>query len=221
MRKRDIAILNDLQRFRCLTRDDLIDLHFNNLKNPVTCCNTVLKRLRRDGLIDVNTNHQPYLYFPSPLPIKKDSTKIPHFLKIVEFYRNARKYEVPKTFIVEPKYGKGYMEPDAFMIWKRAPFFVEIQRSVYSSKVMNEKVKRYEQYYLSNEWHNETWQPVNKKVFPAVILITDTRYNIDSPYIRFYQVPNLSELVHMFEPKKETKIEIKPGSTNLKLNTGN
>ncbi len=164
MRKRDLAIIRDLERFRCLTRDDIIDLHFSRLKQPVTCCNTVLKRLRRDGYIEVNTNHQPYLYFPSPASIKKDSTKIPHFLKIVEFYKSLLKFEEPKTFIVEPKYGKGYMEPDAFMIWKRAPFFVEIQRSVYSARVMDEKVKRYEEYFFSNEWQQEAWQPQNKKV---------------------------------------------------------
>lgn len=217
MRKRDLAIIRDLERFRCLTRDDIIDLHFSRLKQPVTCCNTVLKRLRRDGYIEVNTNHQPYLYFPSPASIKKDSTKIPHFLKIVEFYKSLLKFEEPKTFIVEPKYGKGYMEPDAFMIWKRAPFFVEIQRSVYSARVMDEKVKRYEEYFFSNEWQQEAWQPQNKKVFPAVIIITDTRYNIESSYIRFFQVANISELVSMFESKNQN---IKISGSSLKLKSG-
>ena len=217
MRKRDLAIIRDLERFRCLTRDDIIDLHFSRLKQPVTCCNTVLKRLRRDGYIEVNTNHQPYLYFPSPASIKKDSTKIPHFLKIVEFYKSLLKFEKPKTFIVEPKYGKGYMEPDAFMIWKRAPFFVEIQRSIYSARVMDEKVKRYEEYFFSNEWQQEAWQPQNKKVFPAVIIITDTRYNIESSYIRFFQVANISELVSMFESKNQN---IKISGSSLKLKSG-
>jgi hypothetical protein len=109
MKKRDLAILNDLQRFRCLTRNDIIELHFSNLKQPVTCCNTVLKRLSRDGYIEVSTKQQPYIYFYAPCPIKKDSTKIPHFLKIVEFYKSLLKYEEPKSFIVEPKFGKGFM----------------------------------------------------------------------------------------------------------------
>lgn len=213
MRTRDLMILNDLQRFRCMTRDDIIALHFNDLKQPVSCCNTVLKRLRRDGYIEVSKERQPYIYFPSPAGIKKESTKIPHFLQIVLFYKNVKKYEDPKTFIVEPKYGKGYMEPDAFMIWKRGPFFVEIQRSVYSDKVMKEKVKRYEDYFLSNEWQQESWQPANKKVFPAVIVLSDTRYKIESSYIKFYQVPNITTLVNMFEPK------IISGNNVLKLKT--
>jgi Replication-relaxation len=209
MKTRDMAILNDLQRFRCLTRDDIIDLHFQGLKQPVTCCNTVLKRLRRDGFIEVNKDRKPYIYFPAPAGIKKDSAKIPHFLKIVEFYKGALRFEQPKTFIVEPKYGKEYMEPDAFMIWKRAPFFVEIQRSVYSDKVMQEKVRRYEAYYHSREWEKEPWQPANKKIFPTVIVITDTRYRMESQYTKFIQVANIAQLVSMFEPKSaEIKIKI-------------
>lgn len=216
MKKRDLAILNDLQRFRCLTRDDIIDLHFSQLKQPVTGCNTVLKRLRRDGQIEVNTNHHPYTYFISPSPIKKDSAKIPHFLQIVAFYKSLLKYQIPQSFIVEPKYGKGYMEPDAFMIWKRAPFFVEIQRSIYSDKIMQEKIKRYEDYYISKKWEEENWQPQSKKVFPTVIVITNTRYQLDSEYINFHQVETIDQLVHMFEPKKE-EITVKTTSLKLKI----
>lgn len=214
MKKRDLAILKDLERFRVMDRDSIIDLHFKGLKQPITCCNTVLKRLRRDGYIEVNMNQQPYLYFSNPSPIKKDSTKIPHFLKIVEFYRQTKKYNCPKIFIVEPKYGKGYMEPDVFMIWKGSPFFVEIQRSVYSSKVMDEKINRYESYFLSNEWQQEAWQPSNRKVFPSVIMVTDTRYDIQSSSITFHQVQSIDQLVKMFEPK-----EITVTNSPLKLKT--
>lgn len=194
MRDRDSAILKDLERFRVLSRDDIIDLYFKHLKRPVTSANTVLKRMRRDGLIEVNTDVKPYLYFQSPSPIKKDSSKIYHYLKIVEFYKRLLKYEQPRSFIVEPKYGKGFMEPDVFMIWRRSPFFVEIQRSVYSERVMTEKVKRYEAYFLSNEWQKETWQPANKKVFPVVLLLTGTRYQIKSSYVRFIQISSIDEL---------------------------
>ncbi len=213
MKKRDLAIINDLTRFRCMTRNQIIDLHFKGLKNPVTCANTVLKRLRRDSYIEVSKERLPYVYFPAPAPIKKDSTKIPHFLKIVDLHISIVMVQIPETFIVEPKYGKGFMEPDGFMIWKRAPFFIEIQRSVYSEKVMNEKVKRYEAYFLSNEWQQEPWQPEHKKVFPVVILITDTRYKIDSTIVKFLQVQDIAQLLKLYEPKKvESKIV-----SNLKL----
>lgn len=206
MRKRDLAILADLQRFRCMTRDNIIDLHFKGLKNPVTCCNTVMKRLRRDGYIEVNTSQQPYIYFSSPAPIKKDSAKIPHFLKIVEFYRSLLNFEDPESFIVEPKYGKGFMEPDAFMIWKRAPFFVEIQRSIYSEKVMSEKFRRYIPYYMSNEWQQEPWQPEDKKIFPKIILITSRRYNLPRHSgVQFFQVQDIKQFLTFASITREIK----------------
>ena len=33
MKNRDKAIIKDLQRFRCMSRDDIIDLHFQGLKS--------------------------------------------------------------------------------------------------------------------------------------------------------------------------------------------
>lgn len=201
MRQRDKEILNDLERFRCLSRDDIIDLHFSHLRQPVTSCNTVLKRLRRDGHIEVNMDMQPYLYFPAPSTMKKDSAKIGHFLKIVQFYKDCMNYEVPKLFQVEPKYGaKGFVEPDVFMLWRRAPFFVEIQRSIYSKKVMDGKIKRYEDYYHSGEWKKESWQPQNKKIFPPIIMVTETKYAIDSTNIRVFQVANLKEFLNIISP---------------------
>ncbi len=220
MKKRDLAILSDLQRFRCMTRDDIIDLHFPGLKNPVTCCNTVLKRLRRDGQIEVNTSQQPYIYFSSPTPIKKDSAKIPHFLKIVEFYKSLLNFRESESFIVEPKYGKGFMEPDAFMIWKRAPFFVEIQRSIYSDKVMNEKFQRYVSYYMSNEWQQEPWQPEGKKIFPKIILITSRRYNLPRhPGVQFFQVQDIKQFLTFVSKTQEIKKD-PPKTEGIRVNIG-
>ncbi|OJH19718.1 hypothetical protein BLX88_06430, partial [Bacillus obstructivus] len=89
------------------------------------------------------------------------------------------------------------MEPDAFMIGKRAPFCVEIQRSVYSDKMIKEKSKRYEDYYFCEEWKEEPGQPQNKKVFPTVFVLTNTRYNFDSQYIKFIQVSCIDELIKL------------------------
>lgn len=93
MKSRDKAILGDLKRFRCMSRDDIIDLHFHGLKNAVTCCNTVMKRLRRDGHVDANITQQPFIYFPQPSTLRKTSQKIPHFLGIVDAYKQLIHYE--------------------------------------------------------------------------------------------------------------------------------
>lgn len=220
MKKRDLAILKDLERFRCLTRDDIINLHFKDLKQPISCCNNVLKRLRRDGHVEINSDYKPYIYFSSPSPIKKDSAKIPHFLAIVQFYNSLRKFSEPKHFIVEPKYGKQYMEPDAFIIWKRAPFFVEIQRSVYSHKVMMDKYNRYLAYFMSDEWQQEPWQPANKKVFPKILLITDTRYAFPPhPVMKFIQIANINELIPLTSATESHVLKVSP-EKGIQINIG-
>ncbi|WP_078431014.1 replication-relaxation family protein [Alkalihalobacterium alkalinitrilicum] len=194
MRKRDKVIIEDLQRFRCMSRDDILDLHFNHLKYPVPAANNVLKRLRLQGHVTANTKQQPYIYFTDPSPIKTDSQKIPHFLAILDFYKQVRKYAEPSIFTIEPKYGKGYMEPDIFMIWKGAPFFVEIQKSVYSKSVMGAKMQRYEDFYNSREWESEPWQG-EKKYFPNVWFITDTRYDVTSNHFRIFQSRTVQEFL--------------------------
>ena len=195
MKNRDKAILSNLKRFRCMTRDDIIDLHFQGLKNAVTCCNTVMKRLRRDGHVDANITQQPFIYFPQPCALRKTSQKIPHFLGIVEVYKQLIQYEKPKLFRVEPKYGKDYMEPDAFTIWRRSPFFIEVQKSVYSKKIMQDKINRYELYFHSQEWHNESWQPKDSKFFPSILIITDKKYDVTSSNLRIFQATSIHDFM--------------------------
>ncbi len=203
MRNRDKAILNNLKRFRCMSRDDIIDLHFQGLKNAVTCCNTVMKRLRRDGHVDANISQQPYIYFPQSSTLRKTSQKIPHFLGIVDVYKQLLYYEKPKLFKVEPKYGKEFMEPDAFTIWRRSPFFIEVQRSVYSKKVMQDKINRYELYFHSQEWHNESWQPKESKFFPSILIITEKYYNISSFSLRIFQASSISNFLNSLVVKAQ------------------
>lgn len=203
MRNRDKAILNNLNRFRCMSRDDIIDLHFQGLKNAVTCCNTVMKRLRRDGHVDANISQQPYIYFPQSSTLRKTSQKIPHFLGILDVYKQLIYYEKPKLFKVEPKYGKEFMEPDAFTIWRRSPFFIEVQRSVYSKKVMQDKINRYELYFHSQEWHNESWQPKESKYFPSILIITEKYYNISSFSLRIFQASSISNFLNSLVVKAQ------------------
>ncbi|MCU5332023.1 MULTISPECIES: replication-relaxation family protein [Bacillus] len=203
MRNRDKAILNNLKRFRCMSRDDIIDLHFQGLKNAVTCCNTVMKRLRRDGHVDANISQQPYIYFPQSSTLRKTSQKIPHFLGILDVYKQLIYYEKPKLFKVEPKYGKEFMEPDAFTIWRRSPFFIEVQKSVYSKKVMQDKINRYELYFHSQEWHNESWQPKESKYFPSILIITEKYYNISSFSLRIFQASSISNFLNSLVVKAQ------------------
>lgn len=205
MKARDKAIIKDLERFRCMSRDDIAEIHFGWLKNPITNANYVLKRLRRDGYVDVNVQERPYVYFPSGTPFRRDSQKIRHYLAIVDFYKQIIKYELPRLFDVEPKYGKGNPEPDAFMVWLRTPFFVEIQRSLYSDKVMAAKLDRYEAYYYSREWEREPWQPEARKVFPYLWLISEKRYNVGKRPFKVIQTRDVGEFMSLVRKPVEGK----------------
>lgn len=188
MNARDKAIVADLERFRCLSRDDIAELHFSHVKHPVTQTNIVLKRLRRDGLIKCSAERRKYIYFPADRSIKPDSQKINHFLAIADFYKQLRRIESPRVFVVEPKLGgKGLPEPDVFTIWKGAPWFVEIQRTQYSEKMMTEKINRYEKYFVSGEWEREKWQPKDKKIFPYIWIIGIAEYSIGNRPFRVFQ----------------------------------
>lgn len=200
MNKRDKAIIQDLYRFRVLSRDQIISLHFASLKKPVSTCNLVLKRLQDRSYIKAYKRFQPFVYAPIDSKIKESSQKILHFLSIADVLIEMKEYDEPGHVLVEPKFSeKGAIEPDLFCVFKRTPFFIEVQRNIYSDKVMKEKIGRYEAFYHSEVWKEFEWQKANKKVFPIILFITDTRYSIESDILRIIQVPNIKDLIHLFD----------------------
>ncbi len=114
----------------------------------------------------------------------------------VDAYKQLLQYEKPKVFKVEPKYGKAYMEPDIFTVWRQSPFFIEVQNSVYSKKVMQEKLNRYEFYFHSLEWQQEPWQPKKSKYFPSLLIITDTQYDIHSHNFHIFQTKSIYDFMN-------------------------
>lgn len=194
MNQRDKSIVEALKMFRVMTRDQIGAIFFTHCKQPVKEANAILKRLRRDGYITCSTERRMYMYMPIP-SIKKDSSKLNHYLALCDFYLECKKHDQPKRFTIEPKLGgKGMVEPDIFMIWMGAPFLVEIQRNVFSDKVMKEKMNRYEQYFYSDEWTKESWQPEGKKVFPRVWMVTDHHYSVIAPF-KVIQTKSVNEFI--------------------------
>ncbi|KMK77635.1 replication-relaxation family protein [Alkalihalobacillus pseudalcaliphilus] len=187
MKKRDKAILDDLIKFRVMRRDDICQLHFVGLKQAIKSCNAVLKRLRRDGHIKAITDQKQYLYLHQDTNVKNDSAKISHFLAIVDVYKKLCDVEKPQRFEVEPKLSnKGTVEPDIFCIWRKAPFYIEVQRNIYSKKVFDKKLSRYELFYESKEWHKADWQPKDKIMFPYVWVIGEGNYNVTGKPFRIF-----------------------------------
>ncbi|WP_368658691.1 hypothetical protein AB3Z07_05170 [Metabacillus halosaccharovorans] len=201
--KRDKAICSDLNRFRCMSLDDIAEIHFQDLKKPKNSANNVLKRLYRDGHIKRSTAFQPYVYFGSEVNMKEDSAKIGHFLAIVQVYKEMSLFGQFDVFQVEPKYSsKGCVEPDIFCIYNKSPFFIEVQKTVYSQKTMDEKLKRYEKLYDSKIIEKEPWQPKDRKQFPIVLILSEQRFALDDLYsFELFQAVSFSQFLNTLEPK--------------------
>lgn len=192
MRNRDKSILDDLMRFRCLSRDDIAAIHFNRNKAAVKACNEVMRRLRDRGEVEVITSTTPFVYTRKPSPLKKDSQKIQHYRSIVSVYLEMRRITEPRIFQVEPRYGgKGTIEPDIFAFWANKTFLIEVQRSVYSKGTWEEKFGRYYEYFRSGSWRQESWQPVEKKVFPFIWILSDSHVPVP-PNLPFPVMQNRS-----------------------------
>lgn len=204
--KRDKAIIENLNRFRVMDRDSIAEIHFKGLKNSRYAANNVLLRLLRDGHIQRSTAFVPYVYFGPDVSMKKNSAKIGHFLAIVNVYKEMIQYSNPNIFLVEPKYGeKGMAEPDIFCIFKKTPFFIEVQKTIYSEKQMKDKLDRYVDLYQSGALHNEIWQP-EKPLFPNILIVTEQRYSVDRSYpFKVAQVQKFSDVIPMLKVREEKK----------------
>jgi hypothetical protein len=181
--ERDKAIIRDINRFRVMDRDSIAEMHFADKKRPINSANNVLKRLVAEEHIRRSTAWgTPYLYLSAESGVKANSTKIPHYLEILQTYKEICAFGRPEIFVVEPKYAKGLAEPDAFFIWRRTPFFLECQRTFYSQKQVAAKFKRYKALYDSGLVFVEPWQPADRKVFPYILVLSESRWSVSGDY---------------------------------------
>ena len=202
--KRDKAIIRDLTKFRVMDRDSIAELHFANLKNPQYAANNVLLRLLREGEIQRSTAFVPYCYFGPEVSMKKNSAKIAHFLAILDVYKEVCRLGDLESFLVEPKYGRkgSGAEPDIYCYYRRTPFFVEVQRTIYSEKLMSEKLGRYVDLYNSG---------VMAKPFPHILILSDQRYAIDGDYpFKIFQAESFTEFVQSLRGERRNQ---KPTTT--------
>lgn len=209
--KRDAAIIKDIRRFRCMDRDSIAQIHFAGVKNPAHSANNVLLRLLRDGHITRSNLFVPYVYFAADSQIKKNSQKINHFLAILNVYKELKRLGQLTTFTVEPKYlskSQG-AEPDIFCQYRNTNFFVEVQRTQYSPKQMNEKLARYVALYNSGVISNP---------FPHLLILADQRYEIEGEYpFRIFQAESFSDFVRSLKPQQKSVKSAKDGTIRIRV----
>lgn len=202
--QRDKNIINDIRKFRVCDTNSIAELHFNNCKNPASSACNVLLRLTRLNYIKRLRGFSPYLYILSESKMKRDSNKIPHFLELLNVYKEIRLIEEPRIFQVEPRYHQ--VRPDIFSIFLRTPFFIEVQRSTYSYEEMKKKLDRYEELFQSGLIAGENWQPKDRVVFPHLLIILDSRYIFKNDYsFKIFQASSVTEFIDTIRPQEDNK----------------
>lgn len=206
---RDKEIIKHLNKFRVMDRDTIAELFFSHLKNPKFAANNVLLRLFRDGQIQRSTAYVPFLYFGPEVEMKKDSAKINHFLAILQVYKELKQLGNLGTFMVEPKYRKKgeCAEPDIFCQYRNTNFFVEVQRTVYSNKLMEEKLERYVDLYNSGIM----------ATFPHVLILSEQRYAIDGQYpFKIFQAESFTQFVNSLKAKP-AEVPVQSNEIRIKI----
>jgi hypothetical protein len=205
MKKRDREILQSLEKFRVLERDQLIKLHFRDVNQPITVCNRVMNRLKLRGEVVVNDKVRPFEYMRKPAPFSFRSNKRLHFGEIADTFIQATEVGNIRDFEIEIKLGKkGTVEPDIYMNFNRVPMFVEVQRSKQWTKTfMEKKLDRYEEYFYSDAWKEERWQTSEKKVFPIILIVSPHEYTIKDRPFSILQAKDMYDFAKKYVKKKK------------------
>jgi hypothetical protein len=212
MRKRDMDILYSLEKFKCLERDQIAALHFSKNKNPIVSVNRVLKRLRMDGYVLVNSDRsfKPYIYFYNPSPIKLDSQKIDHYLMIAQGYIDMNKFSKVEDYIIEPKIEHADFIPDATCKWLGNDWFLEFQNSTYTVKQLYAKLDKYKEYHAQGYWNNQ-----------RVLIIGKTNLKLDTDEYPFKvkQVRGIDDLSEIILKYKEMRYQEFKGKVKEEVKT--
>lgn len=208
--KRDRQIIAFLNKFRVADRDSIAEIFFAGLKRPTYSANNVLLRLMRDGQIQRSTAFVPYLYFGPDVQLKKNGSKVAHFLAILETYKDIHKQGPIESFLVEPRYGpKGKVEPDCYLNFRKTGFFIEVQRSLYSEKTMREKMERYVSLYHSG---------IMAKPFPHVLILSDHRYALEGDWpFRIFQAESFGAFMRSLQPQQEERPAVAAGGIRARI----
>jgi hypothetical protein len=175
---KESKVLDHFKTFPVSSRDQIQKLFFPRQSQRYV--NAVLLRMREKNLIDVNTEIKPYVYFARGARVHKRSSKLEHHLACVDFFiwlkeQAKRKKKIPPVVLAyEPSFGRGFSSPDLILSFHGETLFVEIQRTKISSQRMQQKIKGYEELYVSGKTEFYTLKK------PIVWIITREPYQIDS-----------------------------------------
>lgn len=134
------------QLFPVISRDQLLHIIYDNDTSAIRKLNDKLRKLVDRGVLDVNREIKPYVYFRTPRNVHLRSNHLQHHLAIVDFWIWMTKTQKQKLEIeaIEESLGKGLPRPDMTIMYRGLRHFVEIQRSDIAEAKMQKKIEEYE-----------------------------------------------------------------------------
>lgn len=170
-------ILEHFEIFPVSTRDQIAKLFYSHSTDPKRRATKTCRILVDRGLIEVNREFTPYIYFAKPLRIKKRSGVLAHHLGLVDLYM---KLEKPRFIQVEVSFGKGFARPD-MIIQLDQWYFVEYQPSIIPTHKMQKKIDLYEETYVHRK-HEQFCKDF------IVWIVTPKKYDIRTN-LKVFQTP--------------------------------
>jgi hypothetical protein len=219
VKTRDLLIIKSLEKFKCLSRDQISALHFSKHARPHVSANQVLKRLRRDNYITANTDRsfQQYIYFNNPSPIKMDSQKLDHYLLMNQTIIDMMKYSPISEFQFEISVPDAEFIPDIHVRgWLDNDWFIECQNSLYTTKQLYQKLDRYKSYFEKGYGNSERVLIIGK---------VNLKFNHEDYPFKVKQVRDIEDLRETIQKYKEVKYrqfkeKMKIENASLKSNNG-
>lgn len=208
MRERDRKLLEYLEKFRCLTSSQIASLLFTTNARPKLSANRTLLRLKNKGYVLCNSDRsfQDYIYFINPSPIKTTSQKIDHYLSIADGYLKLNEYSPVLRYDVEEKIPNTKFRSDAYCNWLDRYWFMEFQNSLYSASEMHQKIKRYYDYFQSEQWKED----LGLSKFPNILIIGKLNLKFDPTEfqgMKIQQVKTIDDLKDTIKTYKARKFE--------------
>lgn len=183
-------ILSFFKHVPAASRDQLATLFFKSNKNPEKKCTEKMRQMVDRGLVEVNTEKKPYIYFAKPIRIKKQSNHLNHHLGLVDLVIELINCKVSfKLLAYEGNFGPGLAKPDLILEINKKVYMVEYQRTLVSLKRIKNKLTEYEETYVERA-HEKFCKEF------TIWMITDKKYEVESPF-KVIQTSNVTEFLNV------------------------
>lgn len=137
-------IVKHFEIFPVSSRNQIAKLFYPHTTDPERRATKTCRTLVDRGIIEVNREFLPYMYFAKPLRIKMRSSALSHHLGLVDLYMQL---DTPRFIKVEHSFGKEFARPDMIVHidhW----YFIEYQPSIVPTHKMQKKIDLYEETYI-------------------------------------------------------------------------